>query len=137
MPLESRIVAVEFGGPQTRYNENAPYHPAVAYPEYRLGALSTAPNPAYEMVRGLLYRLGLDRTRFGSPAWNPLGEIIRPGDQVLVKPNMVRDVHGWGMDVTSVFTHGSVIRAVLDYVHIALGDTGRIIVGDAPLQSCD
>jgi hypothetical protein len=33
-------------------------------------------------------------------------------------------------------THGSVIRAVLDYAYIALQGQGIITIGDAPVQSC-
>jgi uncharacterized protein (DUF362 family) len=34
-------------------------------------------------------------------------------------------------------THGSVIRAVIDYVLLALGGQGEVAFGNAPLQSCD
>ena len=34
-------------------------------------------------------------------------------------------------------THGSVIRAVLDYIYIALKGEGIITIGDAPVQSCN
>ena len=47
------------------------------------------PNPVYEMVEAVFRGLGLDRGRQGSPEWNPLGDLIQPGDRVLVKPNFV------------------------------------------------
>src|SRR5262249_29513855 len=33
-------------------------------------------------------------------------------------------------------THGSVIRAIVDYLLIAVGKTGSVAFGNAPLQSC-
>src|SRR5262249_23105026 len=37
-------------------------------------------------------------------------------------------------DTNSLVTHGSVIRAVMDYVAKALCSDGRIIIGDCPIQ---
>jgi len=36
-----------------------------------------------------------------------------------------------------LITHGSIIRAMVDYVYIALEGKGKIIIGDSPLQKCD
>jgi uncharacterized protein (DUF362 family) len=63
---------------------------------------------------------------------------ITPGSWVVVKPNLV--IHSYGDDpegLIAVLTHGSVLRAVLDYVIIALKGSGKITVGDAPLRSTD
>ena len=117
-----------------------PYDPGPAYPEYPFSNdyISDEPNAAYEGVRDALRLLGLDAARFGSRDWNPLGEIIQPGQTVVLKPNFVREFRetqpGHG-DCT--ITHGSVIRAVLDYVYIALAGKGRIIVADAPQNDAD
>ena len=57
---------------------------------------------------------------------------------MLIKPNMV--LHKNQLDqysIESVVTHGSLVRVMLDYVHIALKGTGKIIIADAPIQSCD
>lgn len=116
------------------------FSPDEAFPEYPFGAraISRSPNPVYRLVRRALAELGLDRERFGSPAWNPLGEWIRPGERVLLKPNLVleRNLLGPDADRDSLVTHGSVVRAVLDYALIALGGGGALRVGDAPLQQC-
>ena len=40
-------------------------------------------------------------------------------------------------DERSLYTHPSIVAAVIDYVLIALGKNGRIIVGDAPVQECN
>jgi uncharacterized protein (DUF362 family) len=114
------------------YPRRPPFDPHEAYPEYR-GGVSTERNPAYDAVRGALHLLGLDAERYGTPAWNPLGGIVRPGDLVLLKPNLVKESHprdrdGW----TYVLTHGSIIRAVADYAFLALEGRGSVIVADAP-----
>lgn len=120
----------------TREYPPAPFHPGDAYPEYR-GELAPQANPVYAGVRELFVSLGLDSANFGSPRWNPLGEIIRPGDRVLIKPNLVRHYHPGGLDARAIVTHGSVLRAVCDYVLLAGGPRTRLLIGDAPLQSCD
>lgn len=115
-----------------------PFHPSENYPEYAFkGQISSSRNSIYDMVRNLLYAHGYDIENFGAPQWNPLGFLIKPGDRVLLKPNLVRHYHPYNMDVFSIFTHGSIIRAVLDFVFIALKGSGEVIIGDAPLQSCD
>ncbi|MFQ5608252.1 MAG: DUF362 domain-containing protein, partial [Candidatus Zixiibacteriota bacterium] len=103
------------------------------YPELEFCALCTGRNLAYEGVRQALRLAGLDAGRYGRADWNPLGEFIRAGDTVLLKPNLVKEKHprdprGWEY----VLTHGSVIRAAADYVFKALGGSGAVIVGDAP-----
>ena len=53
------------------------------------------PNPVYQAVEDLFRAMGLDEAHAGTPEWNPLGELIRPGDRVIVKPNLVssRNLH--------------------------------------------
>src|SRR5512143_619747 len=72
-----------------RYPEEPPFHPSERYPEYPFEAISDRPNHAYAMVRELFRTMGLDRERFGTPSWNPLGELIKPGQRVVLKPNLV------------------------------------------------
>ena len=40
-------------------------------------------------------------------------------------------------DTECLYTQPSVVAAVIDYVLIALGNTGEIILGDAPMQECN
>jgi uncharacterized protein (DUF362 family) len=63
--------------------------------------------------------------------------IVIPGDTVLVKPNLVKHFHNTGKSIHSVIVHGSVIRAVLDYVWLALEGHGRIVIADTPLEKTD
>lgn len=115
------------------------FSPSICYPEYKFpNEISKSENMVYNMIRECLYQMGLDKENFGKNNWNPLKEVITPGDVVLLKPNMVLDeneIPENGMDC--LITHPSLVRAMLDYVALALNGSGSIIVGDAPLQSCN
>jgi uncharacterized protein (DUF362 family) len=113
----------------------APYAPDEALPEFPALAIGAAPNPVFSLVRGALRDLGLDSARFGSPQWNPLGDLVRPDGKIVVKPNWVlhRNEGPGGMDC--MITHPSVLRAVLEYVFLAR--PSQVVLGDAPLQGCD
>lgn len=119
------------------YPQAPPFHPHAAYPEYRLGALSGEPNAVYEAVRNAFRLLGFDQARYGTADWNPLGHIVRPGDSVFVKPNLVDHEHRYGGDLWSVITHPAVVRAVVDYLAIALRGEGKIVIGDNPHADAD
>jgi uncharacterized protein (DUF362 family) len=120
-----------------RYPEVAPFHPAQNFPEYRGGALG-AENLVYEAVRGLLQTLGLDRARFGTPGWNPLGELVHPGDKVVLKPNLIWHAHRYHHEQwQQVITHGSIVRAVADYVLLALQGRGELWIVDGPQLDAD
>jgi uncharacterized protein (DUF362 family) len=112
----------------------APFHPSESYPEYA-GDLSSAPNPVYGMVRRVLADLGLDKGRFGTASWNPIGDLVQPGERIVLKPNWVlhRNLGPGGTDC--LVTHASVLRAVLDYAFLA--QPREVVVGDAPIQDCD
>lgn len=117
----------------------APFHPATPPPEYPFDVGGGgSPNDAYDAVREALRLTGMDAEHFGQKDWNPLGELIRPGDTVVLKPNFVRDFRESSPDdADCLITHGAVIRAVLDYAHIALKGEGRLIVADAPQNDCN
>jgi len=129
--LENTVIA--WRGETGKYPGSTPFSPSRPYPEYAFSDMSSEQNLAYEAVRGCFQISGLDAAHFGTAEWNPLGELIRPGETVVLKPNMVhqrhpRDPQGWRY----VITHGSVVRAVADYVWKALGPKGKIILADAP-----
>ncbi len=65
---------------------------------------------------------------------SPLSELIRPGDTVLIKPNLVLERVA---DPRSALTNGQVIAALVDFALEALQGRGRVIVADVPLQSAD
>jgi uncharacterized protein (DUF362 family) len=121
-----------------RYAGNPPYHPSERFPEWPGGPGQDQDNPAYRAVRHALLTLDLDSPNYNTPRWNPLRSLISPGNTVVLKPNLVShrnlfDRHGL-TDTDSLVTHGSVIRAVTDYVAKALCNNGRIIIGDCPIQ---
>jgi len=123
------------------YPADAPFHPHEKYPEYGDRPISDSPNYTYEGVRRLLISLGLDIEHFGSKEWNPLGTLIKPGNRVFIKPNMLTHEYrvsceGKG-DLFAVITHPSVVRAVADYAAIALQGQGEIIIGDNPSIDAD
>lgn len=119
--------------PGAAYPDDSPFHPEEAYPEYRFSEVAAGKNAVYRMIRNCFHLAGLDADDFGTPRWNPLRGLVEPGETVLLKPNLVKECHprdpdGWRY----VITHGSVIRAVADYVWLALDGRGKVVVADAP-----
>ncbi len=86
----------------------------------------------------VLHGLGLDIVNMGSSKkWNPFGDFIKEGYTVLLKPNYIRHFHTSGGNIDSVLTHTVILKITLDYVFKALGGTGKVIVGDASIQTAD
>ena len=131
--LDARRVAIHRQS-SAAYPEAPPFHPAERYPELPADLPLDPSNAVFGSVRELFRQLGLDAEHFGTPAWNPLGALVRPGDTVFLKPNMIAHRHRLRDEWDSVITHGSVIRAVAEYVVRALEGRGRIWIGDAPQQ---
>jgi len=134
--LEARTVALVKEFP--KYSTRPPYHPSEELPEWPGRPVQDQDNPAYRAVRQVLVTLSLDASNYNTPAWNPLKSFVNPGDTVILKPNLVShrnlfDRYGL-TDTDSLVTHGSVVRAVADYVAKALTGNGRIIIGDCPIQ---
>ena len=121
-----------FNAGVSRYLEEPPYHPPELYPELSAGGFhETAPdNRVYDAVRKTLALYGLDET-------NPLRRFVRPGDRVVIKPNFVSHEHGVQVGQHCLTTHGSVIRAVVDYAFLAAGRDSQIVIADAPVQGAD
>jgi uncharacterized protein (DUF362 family) len=123
----------------------APWGPGKNYPEIDrllgedrgLGQV----NEVYAAVRASLHGLGLDAENFGTADWNPIGALVSPGKQIVLKPNFIRHWNpaedGRGGSVESVITHGSVLRAVADYAMLAAGSEGSVSIAEAPQMDCD
>lgn len=137
--LDSNRVAIYQDENVKQYFTVPPFHPSQNYPEYVFGEECISPkrNETYNMVREALILLGLDKDNIDKKEWNPLKEWISSGDTVVLKPNFVLDKHYEGGTLDCVITQPDVIRAVMDYVYIALDGHGKIIVADAPQCNCD
>lgn len=94
-------------------------------------------NKIYKAVRESLHILKMDEEHYGSKEWNPFKDIIHVGDTVLVKPNLVMDKNLYDGNTDCLYTQPSVVAPIIDYIAIALNNTGKIIIGDAPMQECD
>lgn len=114
------------------------FRPSEKYPEYLFkGCLASDENHVYRMVRESFHVMGLDAENYGTGKWNPLKGIVKPGDKVVIKPNLVMDHNPSGDGTECLYTQPSVVAPVIDYVLLALDGSGEIVVGDAPLQNCD
>jgi hypothetical protein len=120
------------------YPQGAYFSPSEKFPEYRYSDIATEPNPIYRAVRRCFAQAGLDRDRYGKPGWNPLGTWIQPGQRVFVLCNFVyhRRFDETIESFAAKCTQGAVLRALLDYVLIAVGKSGSVSFGNAPVQSC-
>lgn len=139
--LNQNAVALVYDPSATGYQNIPPYNPHRGYPEYPFRGISPVANWGYDLVRRVLREMGLDAEHYDSMRWNPLRKYIKPGNVVVLKPNLVSHVN-WGRgigltDTSSLITHGSIIRAVADYVAIALDGIGEIIVADSPVLATD
>lgn len=115
------------------------FSPSQRYPEYAFSHVADVPNPVYAAVRSLLADHGLDKERHGTPEWNPLGELVPAGSRVFVLCNFVfhRRPHESTASFQAKCVHGSVLRALIDYLLLAVGEEGSVRFGNSALQSCD
>jgi uncharacterized protein (DUF362 family) len=134
----SRVAICKADG---QYPSLAPFDAHETFPEFTGQPTSAQPNPVYRAVRETLRLLGCDAGRFGTRQWNPFGNLVKPGNRVFIKPNLVthefRTSCGCDGDVFSVITHPSVVRAVADYAALALQGRGEIVIGDNPCIDAD
>ena len=84
-------------------------------------------NALYQSVAELI------KTAYPASDGNYLGALIKPGDKVVIKPNVVKASHERKeKEWEQVVTHGAVVRAVIDHVLAALKGEGEVIVAEAP-----
>lgn len=114
------------------------FRPHEWYPEYPFKKdISKEKNTVYEMVRNSFYLAGFDRKHYGTKEWNPLGKFIKEGEVILLKPNLVMHENPGMYGTECLYTNPALIAAVIDYVCVALKNSGKIIIADAPMQECD
>ncbi len=99
---------------------------AAHYPSFPYNA----ENPLLSALRSLFLMWGKD-------PGNPFKEWIGPGARVVIKPNWVHHHSRDEKNLDALVTHTSLIKHVIDLVALGLRGSGSIIIGDAPLQSCD
>lgn len=101
-------------------------------------AYSYAEDYSIENIRSALNNMF---KMLGYPIDNPLGEIIKPGMTVFIKPNWVaskwRESCSHKDDLYCIITHPNVLEVVVDYVALALNGNGKIIIGDNPSIDAD
>lgn len=90
-----------------------------------------------EMIENSFKNLEFDKNNFGTNEWNPLGDIIEEGNTVLIKPNLVMEKNKANLGEECLYTNSGVVAAILPYVCKALKGTGKIVIADAPMQSCN
>lgn len=127
------VLAYRLASDASTYPSAPPFSPNSRYPECPFDDVSPDSNDIYHAIRQVFALSGLDTSNANTDRWNPLGELIHPGETVVLKPNFIKERHptdpeGWQW----ILTHGSIIRAVADYVFLAVGSTGRVMVADAP-----
>ena len=114
------------------------FSPDERYPEYQNEHISSRKNPVYKAVRDCFIQAGLDHDNLGTSSWNPLGTFIKPGNRVFLLCNFANERRPTELmeNYRSRCTHGSVIRALADYILIATGKSGCVQIGNAPTQEC-
>lgn len=132
--MNSQIVStVHF--PNADYCLEAPFDPSHKITEFPESKVGQTENVVYDMVRSCLQCLKLDEINIGSERWSPFSELVGKGGTVFVKPNLAKHEHRLGEEgLICTITHGSVIRPLVDYAFKAVGNDGKIIIGDTPFE---
>ncbi|MFQ5900480.1 MAG: DUF362 domain-containing protein, partial [Thermodesulfobacteriota bacterium] len=108
---------------------------------YNRSYLFHSDNPVYRAVEEVFLQLGLDRDHYGTFLWNPLGDLIKPGQKVAIKPNFVtnrdREKLLEGEHIECASTHPSVLRPIIEYAWKALKGDGLISIVDSPIEGSD
>lgn len=124
------------------YPKIPPFDPPALFPElkplYAQNITLDKTNIIYSTIRELFIKLKLDENNLKTKHWNPLREFLKKGDHVIIKPNLVLHTHMKGdHGVFWIVSHPSIARVMVDYSLLAVGKTGRITIGDTPLENCD
>ena len=119
----------------------APFDPDQDYPEF--GGIFTRFNDhnfVYAAIRKLFLESGYDKKNARTSNWNPFRGYIKQGGIVVIKPNLVLQESGRLLGTHCLMTHASVIRPVIDYLHLLQVTDKidfRIVIGDVPIQGAN
>lgn len=120
-----------------KYNNTKYFNPATIYPE-GLDLMIKSDPIIYDNVRQMLINMKFDFKNIGTKNWNPFKDFIKEGNQVVIKPNLVKHINKeLNGNTDSLITNFALIRPIIDYCLLALNGTGKLVVGDAPVQECD
>lgn len=122
---------------------DAPFAPAERFPELHntsVAFIETDPldptNQVYASVRNLFIQLKMDAEHIGTPEWKPFRDMIKPGQNAVLKANFVKGNHPLGeIGVQSMITHASIMRPVIDYLLLSTDGNCHITICDVALQS--
>src|SRR5687768_10954735 len=122
-----QVVAVRHD-PRINYPLLDDHSPGEDFPESPFRGSVSPGNLVYSLVRQCLKDAGADIEHYGTPSWNPLGDWIKPGSRVFILPNLVvnRRSGEAQKDFFGKCTHGSMVRAALDYSMIATGSAEHV-----------
>lgn len=118
-----------------------PYNPDAFFPElqkleYELELQDK--NEVYSTIREILFEMGFDKDNYGTADWNPFKDLIKIGEKVLLKPNLVYHMHPKGdAEMKSMITNAALLRPIIDYILIATDGNVQITIADAPIQGGD
>lgn len=118
-----------------QYSQYPPFNPQKNYIEFngKFRYDIDESNFVYDAVRETLIMMRLDEENINTSQWNPLRKLVKPGERVFIKPNMIAEHHRLRKNEWDyVITHGSIIRPIIDYLFLAMEGKGEIIIGDAP-----
>jgi uncharacterized protein (DUF362 family) len=111
-------------------------HPLADRRAVGVARTGTSPEDPYDYrrvrmaVSMAMRQAGLGRRDPGAP----LRDVVQPGATVLLKPNWVLHQNQSGQGMDCMVTHPAIIAAAI--AEAAAAGAGRIVVGDAPIQSC-
>ena len=91
---------------------------------------SEGENEIGEAIRRNAENLGWNDERRGA-----FGNVIKEDSKVLIKPNFVMHKNQGGGGLLPLVTHQAVIKAIV--AEALKANPAQVIVGDAPIQSCD
>lgn len=138
--MKSNIVSIR-KSKNTAYPSPS-FNPSKVFPEFQNFNLynmeTDKQNDIYSSIREVLIDLELDKNNIGTEKWNPFKNLIKSGQNIVIKPNLVLGNHPLGRKGTlCTITHASLVRPIIDYLLLATGGNVKITICDVPLQSAD
>jgi len=91
----------------------------------------------YDSDNRLLSAIKLLFVMWGKDPGNPFKEWVGPGARVVLKPNWVYHESPKEKTLDALITNSGLIQHLIDLLAVALHGHGSILIGDAPIQSCN